>query len=155
MLVLGGRRQGLVCSVTRLVHFGPLPTEIRRKAAAVAQVAATFIAATRPGQTLAAVLGRAVDAYARTGYGAEWQLHHQGGAAGYEPREYLGTPDSRDVVAVGQAYAWNPSITGAKSEDTILVGETGNEVLTTMPGWPTLSVTVDGQEYERPAILAG
>jgi Xaa-Pro aminopeptidase len=153
MLVLCGRRWGLVCSVTRLVHFGPLPEELRRKAEAVARVDATFIAATRPGHTLGQIFRRATEAYAATGFPDEWQLHHQGGPAGYEPREYLATPDSADVVSVGQTYAWNPSITGTKSEDTILVGDEGNEVLTSIDGWPTLTVTVDSQEYTRPAIL--
>jgi Xaa-Pro aminopeptidase len=35
MLVLCGRRGGLVCSLTRFVHFGRLPDELRRKAGAV------------------------------------------------------------------------------------------------------------------------
>ena len=52
MLVLCGRKWGLVCSITRLVHFGALSDEVRRKMQATAQVDATFIAATRPGQTL-------------------------------------------------------------------------------------------------------
>jgi Xaa-Pro aminopeptidase len=153
MLVLCGRRWGLVCSVTRFVHFGWLPDDLRRKAEAVAQIDATFIAATRPGQTLGEIFRRATAAYAETGFPDEWHLHHQGGPAGYEPREYVATPDSADVVSVGQVYAWNPSITGTKSEDTILVGEGGNEVLTSIDGWPTLTVTVDGQEHTRPAIL--
>ena len=80
-------------------------------------------------------------------------LHHQGGAAGYEPREYLGTPSAQDVVAAGQVFAWNPSITGVKSEDSILVGTGGNEVLTEIPSWPTLSIEVDGHTWKRPAIL--
>jgi antitoxin VapB len=153
MLVICGRKWGLAASVTRFVHFGRLPDEVRRKMEAVARVDATFIAATRPGKTLGEVFKRAVDAYAATGFADEWHLHHQGGTAGYEPREYVATPDSTDRVLVGQAYAWNPSITGAKSEDTILVGENGNDVLTAMPGWPTLSVTVDGQTIARPAVL--
>ena len=62
-------------------------------------------------------------------------------------------PRRRVVVSAGQVYAWNPSITGTKSEDTILVGEKENEVLTSIDGWPTISVTVDGQTFERPAIL--
>jgi len=46
MLVLCGRQYGLVASVTRLVHFGPLPAEVRRKAEACARVDATrFVAA--------------------------------------------------------------------------------------------------------------
>ncbi len=155
MLVLCGRKWGLVCSITRLVHFGPLPDELRRKSEAVAQVDAAFITATRPGRTLGEIFERAQAAYAETGFGDEWRLHHQGGPAGYEPREYVATPGSTDLVSAGQVYAWNPSITGAKSEDTILVGEEGNEVLTTIPDWPTLSVSVAGQPERilRPAIL--
>ena len=153
MLVLGGRRQGLVCSLTRLVHFGRLPDELRQRALAVAQVDATLIAATRPGRTLGDVLERGIAAYTESGFADEWQLHHQGGAAGYEPREYLATPGSADVVAGGQAYAWNPSITGAKSEDTILVGQNGNEVVTAMAEWPTTRVSVEGGWLLRPAIL--
>ena len=153
MLVLCGRRWGLVCSVTRLVHFGRLPDELRRKAEAVAQIDATFLDATRPGQTLGQVFGRATAAYAESGFPDEWQLHHQGGPAGYEAREYIATPDSQDLVQAGQVYAWNPSITGVKSEDTILVTDSGTEVLTAIDGWPVLPAAVDGIEYPRPAIL--
>lgn len=153
MLVLCGRRWGLVCSVTRFVHFGRLPNDLRRKAEAVARIDATFIAATRPGRTLGEIFQQAMRVYAETGFPDEWHLHHQGGPAGYEAREYIATPDSADVVSIGQAYAWNPSITGTKSEDTILVGEADNGVLTAIENWPTLPVTVDDQEIARPAIL--
>ena len=153
MLVLCGRQKGLVCSITRLVHFGPLPDEIRRKANAVAQIDATFINGSRPGRAMGDVLSGAIEAYAAAGYADEWQLHHQGGPAAYEPRETIVTPDDRAVVAAGQAYAWNPSITGAKSEDTVLVGEGGNDVITTITGWPMISVEAEGVAIERPDIL--
>ena len=153
MLVVCGRRWGLICSLTRLVHFGPLPDEVCRKSEAVARVDATMIAATRPGKILGDIFQQARAAYAATGFPDEWQLHHQGGPVAYEPREYLAVPDSRDVVRQGQAYAWNPSITGAKSEDTFLVGENDNELLTTIQDWPTIPVEIDGREMLRPAIL--
>lgn len=153
MLVLCGRRWGLVCSLTRLVHFGPLPDELQRKAEATAQVDAALIAATRPGKTLAEVFKAGVTAYGDVGFSDEWQLHHQGGPAGYEPREIVATPASPQVVSAGQVYAWNPSITGVKSEDTILIGENGNEVLTAIKGWPLIDVTVADQHFLRPAIL--
>lgn len=153
MLVLCGRKWGLVCSLTRLVHFGPVSPEVRRKAQAVAAVDAHMIQATRPGVALAAIFAQAVQAYQETGYAGEWQLHHQGGAAGYEPREIVATPASSEVVLPGQAYAWNPSITGVKSEDTILVGEQTNEVLTAIPGWPEQAFDLAGQVIARPALL--
>jgi antitoxin VapB len=153
MLVLCGRKYGLVTSITRLVYFGQLPDDLRRKMVATASIDAAFIATTRPGRTLNEVFKRATDAYAMTGFTNEWHLHHQGGPAGYEPREWVVTPASTEVVTAGQVYAWNPSITGAKSEDTILVGSNNNEVLTAIPDWPMLLVEADGQNIPRPAIL--
>jgi antitoxin VapB len=153
MLVLCGRKHGLVCSITRLIHFGPLSHELRRKESACARVDATMIAQTRPGATLGNLFQATMDAYAAEGFPGEWQLHHQGGPAGYNPREAVATPASTEMVAQGQVYAWNPSITGLKSEDTILVGATTNEVLTTIAGWPTITVNVAGQVWTRPAVL--
>lgn len=153
MLVLCARKWGLVGSITRLVHFGRLPDELRRKQDACARVDAAMIAATRPGAKLGKIFQRAVNAYTATGFVDEWQMHHQGGPAGYEPREWLATPNSTDEVKLGQAYAWNPSITGVKSEDTILIGERGNEILTTIVGWQTLTVSLEGQTLVRAAIL--
>jgi antitoxin VapB len=153
MLIICARAQGLVCSLSRLVHFGKLPEEIRRKAELTALVDGTALSATRPGRTLGEVFGDIQKAYAVVGYDGEWQMHHQGGPAGYEPREFRGLPDSPELVKAGQTYAWNPSIKGTKSEDTMLVTENGFEVLTNTPGWPILPVTVDGRTIDRPAIL--
>jgi len=153
MLVLCGRRWGLVCSVTRLVHFGRISEELKHKQQAVAQIDATFIANTRPGHSLGQIFDLATEAYKQSGFANEWKLHHQGGPAGYEPREIVATPGSTDQVAIGQVYAWNPSITGTKSEDTILIAETGNQILSEIPGWPTVVVEINQQEIKRPIIL--
>jgi antitoxin VapB len=153
MLVLCGRKYGLVCSVTRLVYFGAMPAELRRKAQAVAEVDATFIASTRPGTSLGGIFSRVQVAYTKYGFGDEWQLHHQGGPAGYAPREMVATPESDVLVAAGQAFAWNPSITGTKSEDTILVGTDANEILTEIPDWPVIEVELFGKIIPRPATL--
>jgi Xaa-Pro aminopeptidase len=153
MLILCGRQHGLVSSLTRLIHFGVLPTEIQQKMEMVAYVDAAMIAATRPGRNVRDVFQVTKDAYAKVGFAGEWQLHHQGGPAGYDPREIIVT-DAADVpIGIGQVYAWNPSITGSKSEDTILVGEQGNQIITTIPDWPTIPVEIDGQVIKRPAIL--
>lgn len=153
MLVLCGRRWGLVASATRFVHFGPLPPKLREKQWATATVDATLIAATRPGAIVADIFQQAVDAYAEQGFPGEWHLHHQGGLTGYEPREYVGTPTSEEIVYENQVFAWNPSITGTKSEDTVLVGKETNEILSSVGDWPMLPVEIEGQTIERPAIL--
>jgi antitoxin VapB len=56
-------------------------------------------------------------------------------------------------ILVGQAFAWNPSITGTKSEDTILIGRDQNEIITEMSDWPAIDVQVGDQTIRRPAIF--
>ena len=153
MLILCGRKWGLICSITRLVHFGPLSDEIVKKSDAVAEIDAAMITATRPGKSLADILDTAIKGYDHSGFRGEWKKHHQGGLAGYEPREITATPDTRQMVACNQVYAWNPSITGSKSEDTFLVAEAGNEILTEIPGWPVKEIEIKGKIIKRPAIL--
>ena len=153
MLRLSGRKWGLVCSLTRFIHFGRVPDELRNKGRAVAQVDAHFIAATRPGVKLSDIFREAMGCYQLYGYLGEWQLHHQGGPVGYEPLEAVATPDTPDSVSLGQAYAWSPSISGVQSQDTILVGQDHNEILTAIPHWPVIKVTLRGQTIERPLIL--
>ncbi len=153
MLILCGRKWGLICSLTRLIHFGALPDEIRRKAEAVAKIDAAMIAATRPGSTMGDVFQQAQSAYASVGFPDEWQIHHQGGLAGYAPREVTAVPGSAEPILAGQAFAWNPSIVGAKSEDTILVGEQTNEIITEMGDWPFIEVEVAEEKIRRPAVL--
>lgn len=153
MLILCGRREGLVCSVTRLVHFGKLPDNLRRKLEAVAYVDAALIDATRPGRTLGEVFQRGINAYQAVGFPDEWKLHHQGGLAGYEPREMIAVPGASTIIQAGQVYAWNPSITGTKSEDTVLIQENGCEIITAIDGWPALTVPIGERDYQRPTIL--
>jgi Xaa-Pro aminopeptidase len=155
MLVLCGRRDGLVCSLTRLIHFAPLPDDLRRRMDACAEVDAAMIAASLPGATLEDVLHVAQDTYAKVGYDGEWKLHHQGGLTGYTARDVLAVPGEKTVLEPGMVCAWNPSITGTKSEDSILVPEAGGtpEVLTRMYGWPTRAITARGKIIDRPLIL--
>ena len=91
--------------------------------------------------------------YARTGFAEEWKLHHQGGLIGYQGREYIAGPTDTHTVELNQAFAWNPSITGTKSEDTILVTEFGPEVMTASPDWPLQEIVVGDRALNRPDIL--
>jgi hypothetical protein len=86
-------------------------------------------------------------------FGDEWQLHHQGGASGYMGREYLGSPKAKQVVLENQPFAWNPSIAGTKSEDTILATDKGVETITASKSWPMISVDWEGAKYKRPDIM--
>ncbi len=137
MLVLCGEYRGLICSCTRFVHFGPVPTEISERHQAVCNVDAAVNLATKPGRTIGDIFRDLQAAYAENGHPDQWRYHHQGGSTGYAGRDIIGTPFIEAPVLANQAFAWNPSITGTKSEDTILVTDNGIELLTQpSEAWP-------------------
>ncbi len=154
MLVCCGRRQGLIISCTRLLHFGKLPAELRRKHDAVLRVDAALNLSTRVGEEIGSVLTAGIEAYSEVGFGEEWKMHHQGGPTGYSPREFRATPDEKRKVMRNQAFAWNPSIAGTKSEDTILAKEDGIEFLSRpRRDWPMVEVEYRGEVVKREDIL--
>jgi len=154
MLVTCAERDGLWVSVTRLVNFQPIDDTLAARHRACCAVDAAAIAATRPGRTLGAIFADIQNAYARHGFPDQWRYHHQGGPTGYAPREALARPEAPTVVQADQPFAWNPSITGTKSEDTVLIHDEGFEWIT-RPGddWPTVTVEHDGQAFTRADIL--
>jgi len=153
MLVLNGRRQGLIGSVTRFVHFGPLSDELKRAHEFTGLLFDQLMAATRPGVPLGEVLALAQSAYAQADTPDAWREHHQGGAAGYEPREFFVTPGMTETVVPGQAFVWNPSLDGARSADTFIVGEAENRIISHCAEWPMDAFEVAGRPVRRPAVL--
>lgn len=150
MAVVCARRDGLVANVTRWVAFdGGTPRELDAEAR-IAGVEADIFRATVPGARLNDVFGEIQAAYARHGFGAEqWKLHHQGGPAGYAGRDPRVTADVLDTIVLNQPFTWNPTGPGVKIEDTVLLTETGLEILTLDERWPTAEV--DGRR--RPVTL--
>jgi Xaa-Pro aminopeptidase len=149
MLVVCARRRGLYACFTRFVAFRAPTAAERRLAAAVARVEASAFEASRPGVMLGEVYDALVTAYAREGHAGEEAKHHQGGPCGYLSRDAIALPGSRLALADHGAVAWNPSLPGAKIEDTVLVRGGGLELLTVDPRWPV--ETVAGRE--RPVVL--
>jgi Xaa-Pro dipeptidase len=154
MAVLCGKRHGLIINLTRMLHFAAkLPPELARKHEACCEVDVAYNVATKVGRPAKDVLADGIHEYERHGFGEEWKLHHQGGPTGYEGRSYRGTPTESRRVLEHQAFAWNPSITGTKSEDTILVRDGSFEFLSgPTKNWPVLTIKRDGKTYRRPAI---
>ncbi len=158
ILTVVGARRGLNAAVTRTVAFDA-PDWLEERYEDVARVAATAAAATqRTGaddRTAGDVFEVIQSAYEELGYGAEWENHHQGGALGYTSREWIATPDLDAPVELPMAYAWNPTVEGAKSEDTVLATADGVEVLSTTGEFPTLTANTVGVNGEMvlPDIL--
>lgn len=147
MAVICGRRGGLVANLTRVRSFGhPQAGGFHRL---VLQVEAAALDATQPGATLGEVVAAIQTAYREIGRSEAFEEHHQGGLAGYRPREVIAVPQDSTTLEAGMVVAWNPSLRGAKVEDTFLVTEIGLENLTVDPDWPTVELA----GRLRPAIL--
>lgn len=153
MVSVNARKWGLIVSLTRFVHFGKLSEELRKKYEANVFIDCTFMAHTRPGIPAKEVLKKGIEAYGKMGYPEEWKLHHQGGSIGYTGRDYRVNFNTPDLVQENQAFTWNPSITGTKSEDTILAISKGPEMITKPVIYPVIEVEVEGIRFRRPAIL--
>jgi Xaa-Pro aminopeptidase len=153
MVSVNARKWGLIVSLTRFIHFGRLPRKLKKKYEANVFIDCTMMAHTWPGVPARDVLQKGIDAYREKGYPEEWKLHHQGGSIGYTGRDYRTHFKTPDVIQENQAFTWNPSITGTKSEDTILATLKGPEMITPPILYPTLSMEVAGISFVRPAIL--
>jgi Xaa-Pro aminopeptidase len=154
MLVTCAAYGGLISCLTRFVSFGPVSRELESKGHAVANIDVAINLSTRPGRTLGELFQVLQKAYADNGQADQWKLHHQGGPTGYANSEAVATPDGTAKVRGTQAFAWNPSIVGIKSEDTVLCTEDGVEVLTAhSEEWPTVVGRFDGKELPRADVL--
>ena len=153
MINLCARKWGLTVSITRFAHFGPLPSDLADRFHAAAQVNAALLDASRVGATSADLFRVAADAYAANGFPGEEQLHHQGGPTGYWEREWVATPEGKEVVVDNQAFAWNPSIHGGKVEDTVLLRNGEIELLTSTPELPALESSANGNSYPATGVL--
>jgi Xaa-Pro dipeptidase len=153
MVSICARKWGLIVSLTRFVHFGRLPRELKKKYEANVFIDCTMMAHTRPGIPAKEVLQKGIDAYQEKGCPDEWKLHHQGGSIGYTARDYRTHLKTPDIIQENQAFTWNPSITGTKSEDTILATSKGPKMITHPILYPTLKLKVENIPFTRPLIL--
>jgi antitoxin VapB len=128
MLVASAERGGLYANLTRIVELDEPDPELARRLRACEEILARMRdEATLPGRTLAEAFMHCERLYAEAGFPGEWMLHHQGGLTGYASRELIATPSTDHLIEAGQAFAWNPSITGAKAEETFVLTEDGPE----------------------------
>jgi Xaa-Pro dipeptidase len=175
-------KEGLVVSLTRFKAVAALDEEILDRCRRIVCVDADIMAATRPGVTLGAVLEEGQRAYQRYGFTprsadplkeGEWQNHHQGGLTGYDTRTILAVPgDPTPILSTqypdrlkeffgvettfAQAFAWNPSAPGVKSEDTfILHGDGSKEIVTKTPEFPQADLSGSNAEGDAQITKSG
>jgi antitoxin VapB len=149
MGVICARRKGLIASLTRIVNFGVLESEIHEKYLRLLNVEAAFLDETKVGTTLGEAFKSGELAYLTHGFAVdEWTKHHQGGPTGYMPRDFPAHGKTNQVIGVNNAIAWNPSAEGLKVEDTLVTNSGGFDFVTLGENWPTIEV----QGRIRPAI---
>jgi antitoxin VapB len=148
LVAVCAERDGLIVSLSRIVTAGAIPSDLRARTRATAAVFERLLDNTRPGTSGAALYAAATEAYSAGGFSNEERRHHQGGAIGYRAREWVAHPASKETVQERQAFAWNPTITGTKVEDTALVNGGRIELITSTPDWPGLPINPQGSSLE-------
>lgn len=147
-------REGQVVAISRLVAAGRMDDDFRMRTHATARVFGALLDATVAGATGARLFAAAAKAYADNGFPNEELFHHQGGVIACRSREWVAHPASDMVVEPPQAFAWNPTVTGTKVEETVLLHEDNRlQVVTASPGWPSVNVDVRGQTIAVPDVL--
>lgn len=141
MLIFCARGHGLIVSLTRFVCFGHLSDEDRKLHHSIAEIEAVALNHSQSGTPLNRVYEALAKAYEQQGYPKAIREHHQGGTAGYGAREVVATPETNDRLAANMVLAWNPSISGAKIEDTFVLNPDNSlENLSFDPKFPYIEV---------------
>jgi Xaa-Pro aminopeptidase len=141
MMVFCARGYGLFANLTRFVSFGALGDEHAKLHSHVQEIESQVLNLCKPGTSLDAVYHALNQAYEQHGYPHAIQEHHQGGTTGYLAREIVATPTTTDTLEENIVVAWNPSLRGAKIEDTFVILQDGKlENLTLDPNWPNVEI---------------
>lgn len=154
LVAVCAKREGLIASLSRVFCVGEIPAELQRRTRATAFVFARLAAATKTGATGAELYQIAADTYAEKGFAGEINFHHQGGAAGYKSRDWVAHPKNSETVQKNQAFAWNPTVAGAKTEETFITSGGAIEIVTASPNFPQISIETDGREFVSHGVLS-
>ena len=147
------RRWGLHANVTRLVHFGEPPSDIRRAIDGTATIGGHVATMLAPGLPFADILAEQIRLYRVLGYSGEWMYHFQGGITGYTLADAARCRDPEARVVERQAYDYFITITGAKFEEFTLLTADGPEIASLGPGWPVRSIQTPKGDIDVPDVL--
>jgi len=154
MLCINARYKGLVTTITRLAHFGDIPESLLKQYQKNVEIECIMITNTRIGEEIRVPLLAAIEEYKKIGLPEEWKLHHQGGSMGYYARDIRVSLKNNELIRKNQAFCWNPTISGTKSEDGFIVTPDGPVMITKPVIFPTLKLNINGHDFTRPAILS-
>jgi Xaa-Pro aminopeptidase len=136
MMVFCARRHGLYANLTRFISFNAPTSKENERMKIVADIEAVAFENSKPGQTMSQMFSKIREAYSLRGISEETSKQHFGGLTGYLSREVVASPSANQEIFENSVLAWNPTMPGAKIEDTIIVGRKEVEILTVDPAWP-------------------
>ncbi|MBW4442903.1 MAG: M24 family metallopeptidase [Plectolyngbya sp. WJT66-NPBG17] len=149
MLVFCARGFGLYANLTRFVYFDRLSASEVDGHRQIREIEATALDQCRVGTPLNQIYRVLQLAYEHHRYSKAILEHHQGGTTGYLSREVVATPETLDRLSANITMAWNPSLPGAKIEDTFLLHEDNRlENLTLDPRWQ--NIEINGRQRPLP-----
>ena len=150
MAAICAQKYGLTISISRIVSFGEVDEDKMKRLKAVVKADAAYILSTVPGVTAVSVLEAGKAVYEAEGYGPDFD---QGGGLGYPTRDYCTNFACTEVVHDRQGFSWNPTIAGVKAEDTFLVIDGKQEIVSHTGEWVYEEAEYKGQKILRPGIL--
>jgi Xaa-Pro dipeptidase len=153
MVCVNARYKGLITTITRILHFGKPDPKLVRQFSDNNEIECRMIEATQPGVPASVPFDVGLKAYKELGYEKEWQLHHQGGAMGYLGRDSKVTRESTEIIEENQAFCWNPSITGTKTEDGFIATKRGPIMITGPVIYPKIEYNKGGVHLLRPGLM--
>lgn len=138
LIDMGAMQDGYASDMTRMVHLGPVPRKTRETYRFVLEAQLAAIAAVRPGVSCHRVDHAAREVLQAAGLGKAF-VHSTGHGLGLEIHEdpRLGKK-SKTILKPGMAITIEPGVYldgwgGIRIEDTVVVTETGCEILTPTP----------------------
>ena len=152
MIVLCFKRNGLHLPITRMVYFGEVPEDIRKRFDAICTIAADTILSCKAGVKFKELSLQQKDLYARLGYADEWEKHFVGGLTGYLVGDSTLCFDEEATMTENMTFNWYVTITGVNTEDTMMITKDGYELFTVNGIWPTREIKTEKGTVEIPDI---
>lgn len=148
------KKFGLHAAAGRAVSFDLPDEDFRKEIDAACRLTAVEMAGSGVGANPAQGLEVGRQVIQPLGFEHEWRLAPAGFVTGYTPMDLAFSPnDSAIALEAGWALVWPGQVGAAACTDTMLVAESGPQLLTPAELWPTKRIRVAGVVIERPDVL--
>lgn len=139
MAVLCPRYKGVVIALSRIVYFRKRTEEEKKRDEIICKINNMLMNETNIGVNSKTLWDFMIKTYEEEGVKTEYLNHHQGGAIGFESREWILRPNLDETIRENQMIAYNPTLLGTKAEETLLMKGNGKEIITIGNDFPTLT----------------